>query len=148
LYCQTHRLHADIKGEDMATVMMKMGDGATVICELSYATRREHDRFPETYIEVEGEHGFLELGPDFWIRETTAAGTHAVRYKPPHYPWADPAYDLVHSSIVTCQLNLARALKGLEVGETSGEDNLKTVRLVYGAYESALTGRVLYGDEL
>ena len=143
LYCHTHRVNPEIKGEDSATVMMKMGGGVTVVCDMSYATKREHDRFPETYIEVEGDRGFLELAPDFWIRETTNEGTFAKRYAPPRYSWADPAYDIPHSSIVPCQLNLARALKGLEYGETNGEDNLKTVRLVFGAYESAQTGRVL-----
>jgi predicted dehydrogenase len=143
LYCHTHRVNPEIKGEDSATVMMKMNGGVTVVCDMSYATKREHDRFPETYIEVEGDRGFLELAPDFWIRETTDEGTFAKRYAPPRYSWADPAYDIPHSSIVPCQLNLARALKGLEYGETNGEDNLKTVRLVFGAYESAQTGRVL-----
>lgn len=137
LACTTARVHADIRGEDVATVMLGMASGSTVIAQMSYATRREHDRFPETYLQAEGDRGFLELGPDYWLRETTAAGTHAERHPPPHYAWADPAYDLPHASIVGCQRNIARALKGVETGETSGEDNLKTVRLVFGAYDAA-----------
>lgn len=144
LYAQTQRVHPDIRGEDVATVMMTMDGGATVVCDMSYASPREHDRFPETYIEVEGERGFLHLAPDFWIRETIKGqGTTSVRHKPPRYAWADPAYDLAHASIVPCQMNLARALHGLEPGETSGADNLKTLRLVFGAYESARTGAAL-----
>jgi len=144
LYCQTHRVHADIKGEDVATVMMKMGRGTTVVCEISYASRTEHERFPETYIFVEGDQGSLELGPDFWIRVTTEDGTHARRYPPPRYAWADPAYDVVHSSIVACNADLLRALKGEGEAETTGEDNLKTVRLVFAAYESAASGKVVH----
>lgn len=136
LYCQTTRVHPDIKGEDVATVMMRMPDELTVTCEMSYASRTEIERFPETFIYVEGDNGFLELGPDFWIRETTEDGTLAKRYPPPHYDWADSAYDVVHSSIVPCQKNLAQALAGEQKAETSGEDNLKTVRLVFGAYDS------------
>ncbi|MBK8027216.1 MAG: Gfo/Idh/MocA family oxidoreductase [Chloroflexi bacterium] len=143
LYCQTYRVHPDIKGEDVATVMLTLAGGATVICQMSYASRREHDRFPETYVQVEGERGFLELAPDFWIRETTAEGTLSARHKPPHYPWADSAYDVVHSSIYAAQLNLARALKGLEPGETTGADNLKTMNLVFKSYDSARTGAVV-----
>ncbi len=143
LTCQTYRVHPDIKGEDVASTMLKMESGATVICEMSYATRREHDRFPETYIQIEGDRGFLELGPDFWIRETANAGTSATRHKPPHYAWADSAYDIAHSSIVPCQRNIARALKGSERGETSGEDNLKTVELVFKSYESSATGKTM-----
>jgi predicted dehydrogenase len=36
LYCQTRRVHTDIKGEDVATVMLEMGD-TTVSCEMGYA---------------------------------------------------------------------------------------------------------------
>lgn len=143
VYCQTQRVHPNIKGEDVATVMLEMASGATVICEMSYATKREHDRFLETYIQVEGEHGSLELAPDFWLRETTDAGTLASRHPSPYYAWANPAYNLAHASIVGCQRNIARALKGLEAGEITGEDNLKTVTLMFKAYESAAEKRVI-----
>ena len=143
LYCQAHRVHRDIRGEDVATVMMRMTSGATVVCEISYASRTEHERFPETYIVVEGEMGSLELGPDYWLRVTTEDGTHARRYPPPRYAWADPAYDTVHSSIAACNANLLQALKGEGPAETTGEDNLRTVRLVFAAYESADSGRVI-----
>jgi predicted dehydrogenase len=143
LYCQTTRVHPDIKGEDVATVMMRMAGGATVTCEMSYATRREHDRFPETFIEVEGSDGFLALDADFWIRETTAEGTLARRHKPPRYPWANPEYDVVHSSIYACQQNLADALHGRASAETTAEDNLRTLQLVFGAYASAASGQVV-----
>ncbi|MEM6280652.1 MAG: Gfo/Idh/MocA family oxidoreductase [Chloroflexota bacterium] len=143
LYATTRRVHPDINGEDVATSMMTMGDDAiTVLCEMSYASRTEIERFPETYIYVEGDRGFLELGPDFWIRETTEQGTLAKRHVPPGYPWADPAYDLIHSSIVTCQQDILDGLCG-KGGETTGADNLKTMQLVFGSYMSAAEKRVL-----
>jgi len=144
LYCQTQRVHPDIRGEDVATVMMRMGGGMTVVCEISYASRTERERFPEAFIHVEAEHGSLELAPDYWIRETDAEGTRARRYPPPHYAWADPRYALIHSSIVPCNANLLEALRGEGPAETTGEDNLKTVRLVFGAYQSAAEDRVLH----
>ncbi len=143
LYCQTHRIHRNIRGEDVATVVLTMGGAMTVTCEMSYASRTEHERFPETYISVEGEHGSLELGPDYWIRLTTQAGTCATRYPPPRYGWADPTYDLVHASIVPCHADLLAALQGTGTAETTGEDNLKTIELVFAAYESAQTGEVI-----
>jgi D-apiose dehydrogenase len=142
LYATTYRVHPDIKGEDVATVMMTMGEQEmTVVCEMSYASRTEIERFPETYVYVEADRGFLELGPDFMIRETTEQGTLSKRYPPPRFDWADPAYDVVHSSIVPCQADLVRHLRGKARAETTGEDNLKTVRLVFGSYESAQTGQ-------
>ncbi len=140
LFCQTQRIHGDIKGEDVATVMLTMG-GATVVCNMAYAGNAlEHDRFPETRIFVEGETGSVELAPDHWIRVTNSKGTHANRNPPPRYAWADPAYDVVQSSIVPCCADLAAALRGEKRAETTGDDNLKTVRLVFAAYESAARG--------
>ncbi len=97
----------------------------------------EHDRFPETYIFVEGARGSVELGPDYWIRVTTADGTHAKRYPPPRYMWADPAYDVVHASIVPCNADLLAALRGDAPAETTASDNLRTLQLVFAAYDSA-----------
>ena len=96
LYCQTRRVHPNIKGEDVATVMMAMGGKTTVLCEMAYAENYlERECFPQTFIFIEGDRGSVELGPDYWIRVTTKSGTHSRRYPPPRYDWADPAYDLV-----------------------------------------------------
>jgi predicted dehydrogenase len=142
LFCHTQRINPKIKGEDVATVMMKM-NGATVICELSYASRTEYERFPETFVFIEGERGSAELTTDFWLRVTTKEGTLSRRVPPPQYEWADPAYAVAHSSIVPCNADFLRALRGEGEAETTGEDNLKTVRLVFAAYESARTGEVI-----
>jgi predicted dehydrogenase len=142
LVARTTRVHEDIRGEDVATVLLDVPP-ATVTCELSYASRLERERFPEAFILVEGERGSVELAPDYWVRVTTGDGTHARRHPPPHYPWAEPTHDVVHASIVPCCADLLRALRGEGTAETTGEDNLKTVRLVYAAYASAETGRVV-----
>jgi predicted dehydrogenase len=144
LYCQTTRVHPDIKGEDVATVMMQMGAGISVVCEMSYASRTEIEHFPQTYVYIEGNRGFLELGPDYTIRETTSEGTMIRRFPPKHYAWADPAYDLVHSSIVDEQADLLKHLKGEKKAETTGADNLKTVTLVSQSYDSAATGQPIF----
>jgi D-apiose dehydrogenase len=143
LYCQTRRVHSDIKGEDVATVMLEM-DGTTVSCEMGYAENfLERDSFPETLIFIEGQRGSIELAPDLWLRITTADGTNSRRYPPPRYAWADPAYDLIHASIVPCNANLLDALRGEHQAETTGEDNLRTVRLVFAAYDSAASGQAV-----
>ncbi|HYP12498.1 MAG TPA: Gfo/Idh/MocA family oxidoreductase [Bryobacteraceae bacterium] len=142
VYCQTNRVHSDIQGEDVASVLLRTQSGATVIVQMAYAGNfLERERFPETFIFIEGRTGTLELAADYWVRTTTAAGTHARRYAPPRYAWADPAYDLVHASIVPCQLDLAADLRLQKVAETTGEDNLQTMELVFASYESAESGQ-------
>ncbi len=149
LYCQTHRIHSDIRGEDVATMMLLMGKQTTVTIELGYAeTPIEQDVFPNTHIFVEGNKGSAEIGQDYWVRVTTESGTHARRCPPPRYLWSDPEYLPFHASIVPCNRNLLEALKGERAAETTGEDNLRTMRLVFAAYDSAQSGKAIVIEEL
>jgi D-apiose dehydrogenase len=139
--CLTRRVHPGIRGEDVATALLRLRSGATAVLELSYASLLEHERFPQTYVTIEGERGSIALRRDYEIRVTTAERTTSRRVPPPRYAWADPAYDVVHASIVPCHANLLAALRGEAAAETTAEDNLKTLRLVFGAYASARSGR-------
>jgi D-apiose dehydrogenase len=144
LYCQTQKIHADIKGEDVASVMLKMQNNMTVQCQMGYAENYlERDAFPQTFVFIEGECGSLELGPDYWVRVTTENGTLSRRCPPPRYAWADPAYDVAHASVVPCNADILAGIRGEKIAETTGADNLKTIELVYKAYESAERGEVI-----
>ncbi|MGH7956299.1 MAG: Gfo/Idh/MocA family protein [Opitutaceae bacterium] len=149
LYCQTHRTLAPaVKGENVATLLLTMGKTRTsVVIEMAYAkTPLEHECFPQTLAFIEGPLGSIELGLDYELRLTTARGTEATRHLPPRHAWADPAYDLAHASIVPCHANLLAALRGAGKAETTGADNLKTLELVFGAYDSARRDAVLHFD--
>jgi len=140
LTCQTHTIHRGIRGEDVATVVMSMNGGkTTVTCNMAYAGNAlERECFPQTLIFIEGSKGSLELLPDYWVHETTAKGTEKKRWPPVMYPWVDPDYAIVQSSIVDCHADLLRGLREQDYqSETCAEDNLKTLRLVADAYESA-----------
>jgi hypothetical protein len=50
---------------------------------------------------------------------------------------------VVQASIVPCHADLLRALTTGQPAATPGEDNLKTMELVYAAYESAQRGQVV-----
>jgi D-apiose dehydrogenase len=141
LIARIQRINPKIRGEDVATVLLQMASGMTVTCTLSYASRLEHERFPEAFVVIEGDRGSVELAPDFWIRVTDAEGTKSRRCPPRIYPWADPSYALIHSSIVECHRNLVDGFLGKCDAETTGEDNLRTLQLVFGSYESARLGQ-------
>jgi len=145
LYCQTRKVHRDIKGEDVASVVMSMGEDVSVTVNMAYAGNvLEREAFPQTFVFVECERGSIELSQDYWLRTTTAAGTLLKRVPPPRYAWADPAYEVVHASIAACNANLLAALKGEAAAETTGEDNLKSVRLVFASYDSANQDQVIH----
>ena len=143
LYCQTRRIHPHIQGEDVATVMLRMADDVTLTANMSYASRWEFDRFPETFIQAEGSEGGVSLGADCALKIFTRDGVEQRRVAPPHYAWANPDYALVHASIVECNRNLLSALRGEGTPETNAGDNIKTLELVFAAYDSAASGKVV-----
>jgi predicted dehydrogenase len=145
LYCQTRRIHPDIRGEDVATVVMRMGaDALTVTANMSYASKWDLDRFPETFVAVEGSDGGGSLNPGHLLRVTTSEGSEERVVGPPHYPWADPDYALIHASIVDCHRDLLAGLRGEHLPETTAADNLKTLALVFGAYETAARDQTVH----
>jgi predicted dehydrogenase len=147
LYCRTVRTLAPrVRGENLATVLLTMGQAEThVIVELGYArTPLEpsvREVFPQTLVFIEGTRGSIELTGDYVVRLTTTQGTRVTRNAPPRYGWADPRYEVAQASIVPCCTDLLNGLRGAAGGETTGEDNLQTLRLVFAAYDSARTGR-------
>jgi predicted dehydrogenase len=144
LRCQTRRIHKKIRGEDVATVLLEMRNGMTVTVNLAYAGNSvEREAFPETLAFIEGEAGSAELAPGCELRITTRTGTIARRVPPPNFTWADPRYAVVQASMVPCHENLLRALRGRGLAETTGEDNLRTLRLVFASYDSAASGRTI-----
>jgi len=146
LYSQLHRTLPDVTGENVATLLLAMGEARTsVTIELGYAkTPLEREIFPQTLAFVEGPLGSLELTGDYWLRVTTKRGTQSRRHAPPRYAWADPRYDIAQASMVPCLRDLLGALRGERPGETTGADNLKTMELVFAAYESAARDRVIH----
>jgi D-apiose dehydrogenase len=118
--------------------LMRKQSGLTVTCNMSYASRWEFDRFPQTMIAVEGTHGGVSLGSDFAICTYDEGGEHHERVAIPHYDWVNPAYAVVHSSMVECHRNLLAGLRGEAQAETTCDDNLRTLELVYASYDSAV----------
>ncbi|MBV6644289.1 MAG: Gfo/Idh/MocA family oxidoreductase [Cyclobacteriaceae bacterium] len=133
----TQRVNPKIKGEDVANVFLSMRDNLHCYVEMSYASILETESFPQTRVLVEGHLGSVEVLKDYEVRVTTANNTTSKTAIPPRYDWADPDYAVVHSSIVETNRNLLSALHGQGQAETTGSDNLKTLELVYAAYQSS-----------
>jgi predicted dehydrogenase len=143
LYCQTSSVNPKIKGEDVANVFMKMDNGIACYAEMSYASVLEHESFPQTFILIEGAKGSIHLTKDCIIKITTREGTQIVEASPKPYFWIDPAYALVHSSIVDCNRDILNALQGNGSSENTGIENLNTVKLVHAAYASARNNELI-----
>src|SRR5438045_4385369 len=69
--CETQRVKPGLRGEDMATVLLRHCAGATCVVDCSYASKVSPDLFPQTLVTVEGTRGSIALRQDFRLGVTS-----------------------------------------------------------------------------
>jgi predicted dehydrogenase len=142
LTCHTQRVNPRIRGEDVATVLLRMAGGATCCVEMSFASTLEEDLFPQTLVHLETGDSSATLGSHYRLTVTDDEGTRNVKLDLPGSDWMEPGFEVVQGSVVATQQHWADCLHTDREPETTGRDNLRTLELVFGAYESAETGEV------
>lgn len=143
LTCHTQRVNPEIAAEDVATALLKMQSGAHVVVDMSYASQLEHELFPQTLIDLEGTRGSAYLGTDYQLRITTAARTQYFDVSPRAFDWTPRPVHAVPESVLNIQQHFTDCLISGRTPDTTGEDNLKTLALTFGAYRSAASARSL-----
>lgn len=141
--CHTQRVNPDIAAEDVATALLKMESGAHVVVDMSYASKLERELFPQTLIELEGTAGSVCLGADYQLGITTAARTQHLDVSPRAFDWTLGTTNAVPESVLNIQQHFTDCLVAGRAPDTTGEDNLKTLELTFGAYRSAASARSL-----
>jgi predicted dehydrogenase len=129
LYAREFNVHPKFKGEDIVSIMLGY-EKLTCHCELSWRTT-PYQAF------IEGRTGTLQWRTDGKLTIANDTGGSIEQLAPQTYPWADSRYGFAHPSIVATNGHLLAALRSEQAAETTGEDNLKTMRLVFAAQDSA-----------
>jgi len=136
----THRVNPKIRAEDVATMMLVHESGATSIVDCSYASALECETFPQTLIEIDGDAGTARLSADYRLTVHARGRTEHRDVSPPFLPWAERPWHNIQESVLNIERHFIECLKTGVEPETSGADNLKTLALVYAAYDSAASG--------
>jgi len=143
----TKRINPNIKGEDVATMLLTHKGGATSVVDCSYATRRTPETFPQTLLEIDGTEGTVRLDAGYQL-SVTGKETHSVDVNPPVLPWAEKPWHNIQESVLTIQQHFVDCVSKGRAPQTSGADNLQTLALVEAAYLSAAEGRTVRLSEL
>ena len=136
----TQRINPAIKGEDVATMLLKHVSGTTSVVDCSYATQRRPETFPQSLLEIDGPQGTMRLDAGYQLTVQNAAETR-TDVSPPVLPWAEKPWHNIQESVQIIQQHFIDCVKAGKEPETSGEDNLKTLALVEAAYISAADNR-------
>lgn len=132
----TRRVNPNIKGEDVATMLLQHASGATSVVDCSYATQRVPETFPQSLLEIDGTRGTLRLDAGYQLSVHTNSEVRRD-VSPMLLPWAEKPWHNIQESVLSIQQHFVDCVaKGIEP-DTSGADNLKTLALVESAYISA-----------
>jgi predicted dehydrogenase len=143
LTARTQRVNQNIRGEDVATILLDHESGATSIVDVSYATKARIENFPETLIELDGTDGTIRLSADYRLEVTNSTGTIVSDASPGLLAWASRPWHNIQESVYAIQKDWIDRLRDGVEPATSGADNLKTLALVEASYQSARTGNVI-----
>ncbi|NSW93427.1 MAG: Gfo/Idh/MocA family oxidoreductase [Bacteroidales bacterium] len=147
IYTQIQTVNPDIKGEDVATSLLGMQNGMVCIQQISFSSPLEREVFPQVLMLVEGNKGSIRLDADYNFAITVGNQTHYEQMTMRKYYWQTDRLEPEPPAIVACNNDILQDLLGKGKAETTAEDNFETVRLVWAAYESAASGRVIKVEE-
>ena len=135
--CRTQKTRSDIAGEDMATMMLGFSEERTAIVECTYGSKQVPDLFPETLVSVEGTNGAITLGAGYQMFKRSGEKVETINAEPSVDDWCEKPWHVVQDSVKnTCRHWIDTVPQNLKP-ETSVDDNLKTLKLVEAAYQSA-----------
>jgi predicted dehydrogenase len=144
----TARVNPQIRGEDVATILLEHDNGVSSVVDCSYATHLPRELFPQTLIEIDGAEGTLRLFADYQLQIHTRAGTEMRNVAPRALAWTSEPWVAIQSSVFNIQSHWVDCLRRGVEPATSGSDNLRTLALVEATYLSARERRSVVPTEL
>jgi predicted dehydrogenase len=139
VYANLRRLNPVIKGEETGQLFFKFDSGATAIWDANRYNEVETDRprftFGEMRIDAMGGHLTMDFESNIRVK-LLGKDPYPVEYKREKVNFAGDCVYALQRHFVDCMLSG-------EPFEGSGEDYLKTTRVMEAAYDSAEKGQVV-----
>lgn len=137
LYCRTQRLNPMVQGEDAATIVLDHASGATSVVDISFFSKLDPDPFPQTLVEIEGDAGTLRLLEGYKLAVTSGGRSTSRDVEPAVPSFGERPWHVIQDSVKNIEAHWLACLKDGGEPSPSGADNLKTLDLVFAAYQSA-----------
>jgi predicted dehydrogenase len=143
VFARHRRVDPRIRGEDMATIVLGHGNGATSVVDFTYESRKLPDFASQTLVTIEGTTGAVELGPDFKLGVTSKGNLKVENAQTPLAVWTTEERHPALDSVYLTQAHWLDCFRRGREPETSGRDSLKTYAIIEAAYESGATGQAV-----
>lgn len=146
--CFNQSVKEGLAGEDAATMMLRHDNAAVSVVDVSYATHRHPNPFPQTLGEIEGRLGTIQILEGQVLRIHTAEGRRDEVIEADGRSWTSAPWTQIQDSVPRTQQHFVDALRAGVEFETSARDSLQTYALAEAAYRSAISGQVVKTADL
>lgn len=143
LYCRNRRLNPRVAGEDCATLLLDHADDAVSVVDIGFYSKLDPDPFPQTLVTIEGDRGTLVLDAGYRLAVIGPRGREVRDVEPAVPRWGEKPWHAVQDSVRNTQAHWIDCLRSGAEPKPSGADNLRTLDLVFKAYDSAASGQAL-----
>lgn len=143
LSCTTQSVNPTVRGEDVATILLEHAGGTTTIVDCSFFSHVRPNPFPDTLLEIDATEGSVRLSQGGKLLTVADDKASERNVYPPIASWMTPPWHTIQDSVRNIQSHWLDCLKRGSDPDTSGADNLKTLRLGFAAYDAAAAKSVV-----
>ncbi len=146
--CLRQSVKEGLAGEDAATILLRHDNAATSIVDVSYASHRFPNPFPQTLGEIEGRLGSIQILEGETLLVHSEGRQRRETIEADGRNWTSDPWTQIQDSVPRTQQHFIDTLLSGGAFETSAEDSLQTYALAEAAYRSAESGRLVTTAEL
>lgn len=141
--CLNQSVKQGLAGEDAATIMLHHTNDATTVIDISYATLRRPNPFPQTLGEIEGRKGTVQILEGEVLRIHSGDSARDEVIDADERDWTSAPWTQIQDSVPRVQQHFVDSLRTGDAFETSAQDSLQTYALAEAAYRSAASGQLV-----
>ncbi|MDC3177885.1 Gfo/Idh/MocA family oxidoreductase [Pelagibacteraceae bacterium] len=136
IYTVNQNTNNKFKGETDFTSLIRNKNKSITIVNASISSIKKPDRFAQTLVNLEFSNGSIDLDYNYKITLHKNNKKKIYDGKPKKYKWISKPWDQIQESVINTHKHFIDSLINNIEHETSGQDNIKSLSLVFNSYKS------------
>ena len=136
IYTVNQNTNNKFKGETDFISLIRNKNKSITIVDASISSIKKPDRFAQTLVNLEFSNGSIDLDYNYKITLHKNNKKKIYDGKPKKYKWISKPWDQIQESVINTLKHFIVSLINNIEHDTSGEDNIKSLSLVFNSYKS------------
>ena len=136
IYTVNQNTNDKFKGETDFISLIRNRNNSITIVDASISSIKIPDRFAQTLVNLEFSNGSIDLDYNYKITLHKNNKKKIYDGKPKKYKWISKPWDQIQESVINTHKHFIDSLINNIEHDTSGEDNIKSLSLVFNSYKS------------